>query len=521
MKISNKKLNVVVLGLILIASLFWRVYKNDQIPAGFFCDEASIGYNAYSLTTTGADEYGRRWPFFFQAFGDYRNPVPIYANIPSVAVFGLNEFSVRFTTALAGALGIGTAYLLLSNLFGQPVGLFASFFLAISPWHLHYSRFGSEYIFFPFWYTLALWLFLVGLKKKRWLPVSALAFGITLYTYYPAWLVVPVTVAGLAVIYRNEVSKNLKQFFIFGLIFLGTLIPLVVGIKEGAALTRWRQVSVFKQEAAIKTDTIVTTKRLWDTYWSHFSPEFLFLKGDIDYPGHFITRFSVRGWGELYWFQLPLFLVGLIWIFANVRRPSSQLLLLWLAVYPLGSTLIGTDGGGPFAFRSIIGVVPFQVVTGIGVIELAEFFNKKFGRYMFILTTSIALVTSLFFFAKYLRSYFNEYPLYSSDFWGWQYGAEQVMAYFLEEKNNYDGLYLMGDFNAPEIFPKFYDPENQCRGLCQIGGLEKLSPSLRQLYAISQPRLGEIPPDLRLETKETIYYPNGSPAYQIGELKKR
>ena len=48
--------------------------------AGFFCDEAGNGYNAYLLLTTGRDENDERLPLYVWSFGvSYKNPVFIYA----------------------------------------------------------------------------------------------------------------------------------------------------------------------------------------------------------------------------------------------------------------------------------------------------------------------------------------------------------------------------------------------------------------------------------------------------------
>jgi len=76
----------ILLFLILILAFFLRVVNLEKAPAGFFCDEASIGYNAYLLLKTGKDEYGASWPIFFRAFGEYKNPIAVYLMIPSIAI---------------------------------------------------------------------------------------------------------------------------------------------------------------------------------------------------------------------------------------------------------------------------------------------------------------------------------------------------------------------------------------------------------------------------------------------------
>ena len=77
----------VKLGLILAALLLVFVIKSINIendPAGFFCDEAGIGVDAYSVMITGKDSHGVSFPLFFEAFGEYKSPFAVYPVIPFV-----------------------------------------------------------------------------------------------------------------------------------------------------------------------------------------------------------------------------------------------------------------------------------------------------------------------------------------------------------------------------------------------------------------------------------------------------
>lgn len=502
----------IVISLIVIVclALAERVYNISNNPAGFFADEADIGYNAYTLLHFGTDKYGVPRPFFFRGFGDYRNPFPIYINIPAVAIFGLNEFSIRLTTAVAGSLTILFIFVIAFE--GSPWkdstgGVFAiltALLLATSPWHIHFSRFGSEYIYFPFLLSASWLLFIKGLKRPPLLLSSFFCFGITLYTYYPTWLVTPLFVGSLFMLYRKQLWLVKKYAIFGGLIFFICLLPLLRGIQNGVALTRWQNVAINKHSQLQVTD-------VFKNYLAHFSPTFLFTKGDIDYPGHFIRRFSSRGQGELYLWELPLVIIGVL-VIVRLRSPFLLSVLALLALYPLGSTLANTDGGAPLAFRSIIGVLPFQFLAALGGIAILWFLKPKAIRVILFAVLIIFMATSTW---KYLSEYQVQYPLYSSDFWGWQFGPRDVMKYFLSHQSQYDDLFLMGNFNSPEIFINFYDPTNQCRSKCAVAGLEKFDPLRRQLYAIETTRLAEIPPVKSHTILATLPYPNGDPAFYI------
>ena len=117
--ILEEKKHFFLLIAIVIFAFVLRLYRINEIPAGFFCDEASYGYDAYSILTTGRDRYGNFMPLVFKSFGDYVPPVFIYSIIPNLLFFGLNEFSVRFTSIVYGILVIIFTYLLAEKVFND------------------------------------------------------------------------------------------------------------------------------------------------------------------------------------------------------------------------------------------------------------------------------------------------------------------------------------------------------------------------------------------------------------------
>ena len=134
----SHKIHIIIIFLILSIAFLLRFYKLGEIPAGFYQDESAIGYNAYSVMETGKDEHGQTFPLYFKSFGDYKLPVYIYLTALSVQTFGLNEFAVRFPSALFGFLTVVVFYFFVKELTrNKPLSIISTAFLAISPWHLH------------------------------------------------------------------------------------------------------------------------------------------------------------------------------------------------------------------------------------------------------------------------------------------------------------------------------------------------------------------------------------------------
>ena len=117
------------------------VWALDQSPPSLDPDEVSIGYNAWSLARTGRDEYGHTPPLTFRAFGEYKRLAYIYAAVPGLALLGPTPHAVRLPAAVFGALSVpllyGVAVLLLRS---WRAGLCGALLLAVSPWHLQFTR---------------------------------------------------------------------------------------------------------------------------------------------------------------------------------------------------------------------------------------------------------------------------------------------------------------------------------------------------------------------------------------------
>ena len=71
-------------------------------PAGFYLDESSFSWNAWSLVHTGADEHGRPWPIFFESFGDWKTAPYIYLLAGVFVITGPSILAARIVSASAG-----------------------------------------------------------------------------------------------------------------------------------------------------------------------------------------------------------------------------------------------------------------------------------------------------------------------------------------------------------------------------------------------------------------------------------
>src|SRR3972149_866909 len=209
------KNNLSLIFIIILATVL-RFYQLGQNPPSLNWDETAHGYNAYSILKTGRDEYGYRLPLSFRSFDDYKPPIYTYLVVPSIAVFGLNDFAVRFPSAFLGVLAVLFSYLMVFELFKRKeIALLAAFFLAISPWHLQFSRVAFETNSATFWSVLGTWAFLqgsanTGKKFVLWMSLSAFAFGANLFMYHNARVFIPIYTLMLIFLHRRKLLQSIR-----------------------------------------------------------------------------------------------------------------------------------------------------------------------------------------------------------------------------------------------------------------------------------------------------------------------
>ena len=213
----------IVLILIIILAIFLRFWGLNILPPSLNWDEVSIGYNAYSVLKTGRDEWGELMPLSFRAFGDYKLPAYVYLDIPFVYIFGLNEWGVRLPSALLGVGLVILTYLILRSLTNVRTAVWGALVVAILPWTIILSRIALEANLALFLTLWGFYLFILGLRKNKFLILSAIIFGLTVFTYNSSRIVTPMIILLLGIIYFQKL-KNKKITLLSLVIFLAFFV---------------------------------------------------------------------------------------------------------------------------------------------------------------------------------------------------------------------------------------------------------------------------------------------------------
>ncbi len=416
----------ILLATIIFLALVLRLYHILINPPPMYIDEVGIGYNAYSIVTTGKDEWGESYPMLFRSYDDYKPPVYIYSVALAENFFGPTDLAVRLPAVLFGTLTVLALYFLAKELaFTDLLALLITLLLAISPWHLQFTRAGFETSGALFFVTVGMVCFLQSTKKNIWWLLPAMiSFSLATMTYHNARVILPLLVPFLFFLFRGSFKKKLKQVvIILGITLLFNLpyLPAWVSVQGRARLT---SESILGQPGNLITN-------IQQNIVSNYSLDYLFFRGDQ------AGRHSVKKLGETFAWQLPFYLIGL-YLIIKKKDSTAKIILAW---FLLGGIPAAITKISPHALRGFLMVVPLTIIIAVGV--------AKFKKLWLILLP--VFVFNLFL---YLHVYYYHYPkAYAAD---WSDGVEETVKYLAANGSRYDQIFVHPDLQPAYLL--FYLP---------------------------------------------------------------
>lgn len=535
--------------LVLIFGAFLRFMALGDYPAGFFRDEAALGYNAYSILKTGRDEYGISLPLVFRSFEVFFLPAYVYLSAPLIAILGLNEFSTRFLSAISGIVALTLIYFIVYEVWKEKRAALASMFvLAISPWHIFYSRgaFEGNLALTVFCAGFLFWLKFIHKKRLKFFFLSILFFALSMYSYQSERLIVPLFGAAAIFYSFKTLLKITKKLILPISVVFVVLLPLLFLTFQPGGYHRALGVSIFSDLRTppgwvdgtgplINNQLYLRTKQVAALYLSYFSPRNLFSEGDYD------QQRSVEKFSVFYSFMLPFLLIGITSVIVRSKKTiGEKLFLTWIILAPIPATLT-TD---PFhTYRSLMLYMPLSVLIGFGFSKTLEYFKKHKLIYTLAISSISIINLSLF-----LYSYFVLTPATRVSFW--DYGYREIVSFINDQADykevrvddpttqSYIHFLFFGKID-PIIYHtevnKFIDPKEYYYSNAQIirpPGFGKFVfrsvdwPSERgdtnTIFVFKAERLppSEFETDPNIKLLKEIFYPNGNVAFRIVKVRK-
>ncbi len=430
--------------IILILAIAVRSWKFGTIPPGLNQDEASAAYDAFSLLHYGIDRNGFPFPVVLISWGSGMNSLATMLTIPFLAIFGESELTARLPMFFLGILTIIAFYAVCRRI-DPKFGILGALVLAISPWHIMLTRWGLESNAFPGILLLGVWALLSAIDKRRTPLLAAALFGICLYAYGTAYLVVPIflVITYSFLLYKKKLT--LKSAVRSMAVFLIVALPLVAfiiinhfqlpslnfgffSIPRFPATPRYSSFPTLFQDNALP--------RIWDnarTLW-----HILVFQDDN-------TFYNVLpGYGYAYIWSLPLIVIGFLVCCRRVISSRSMIEMMFLVWFAASLILAFAISVNVNRINCIFLPLLFFLAVGIDV------FRRNRLIFAGIIT---AFLLSFYFFS---RTYFTTFPKQI----GPRFFASFGEAINYASENTSGPICVTGNVNMPYIFVLYYRQMN-------------------------------------------------------------
>lgn len=423
-----------VAALLLAVGFIVRCAYIGTLPGGLNQDEASAGYDAWALLNYGIDRCGNTWPVLLESWGSGQNILYSLLAMPFIAVFGLSGLTLRIPAAVFGCVTLFGFWRLARRIRGAGFGLTALFTLTVCPWHIMISRWALESNLLPGMLLLGVY-FTLRSRENEWALVGAGAFfGLSLYAYGTAYFFLPLFLCAAVFIMRRSLRP--KSFFTALGVFIVIALPIsvcqlvnmldldgftVLGVTI-PKLTRARQSMTSVFGGGGLTALGENIRALWS----------ILTTGTDGFSYN-----SIRPWGLVYVFGLPLSIAGLFFSLCTRKdRPDERLMRWALYAALIASCLISGN------------------INRLNMLWLPVVYFMAVGMHMVFCAAGVFSVTAvaavLACFALFLGDYAD--VLGSSD--NFFPGLGEAICY--TEQLQPESVYITDQVNAPYIFALFY-----------------------------------------------------------------
>lgn len=461
----------ILLILIIVFSLCLYLFKITSFPPSLFSDEADANYQAFVFNHNLTDYFGNKFPTHFHSYSDWRTPIYIY----SIALFqkfiGHIDLAARLPAAIFGVLSVFIFFLILKSLYKNPIWpILGAFLFSITPWLFLYSRVGFEATSMLFSLLLGFyfWIKFIKSQKDKFLIFSTISFLLTIYCYSTAKLfLIFIALTLLILWFKTIINIPIKTKIILIVATIIILLPFLSDTIKGRSSYRFSYINIFSdptvsktinysreedavmvfgQQVGLKTmfiskiyhNKLVQWSQMFiKNYFSAFSTDFLFIKGDGN------LRQGIQTNGNLLFPDLLLIIIGISSIFIK-KSPNHKFYLLFfisLICAPIPFALT-RDSSFPHATRLIL-MLPFlSLFTISGLKQISEITKSK-------IVISLIIFIYIICFSQFLHQYYFHYPNISAR--EWHYGMKNAVIKAVD--SNYQKIYFS---NSYEPFMPFF-----------------------------------------------------------------
>jgi len=404
MNFMNKIFPVALIIVIVLINGF-RFYDLKNVPAGYHVDEYSAAVTARCFSLEGTNAWGKKPGAFFNlAYGNPRPATYVWPVAFLGKIFGYEVPFLRALSALGIVFGILGIFVLGRHIGGFYSGLWAALAASLSPHIFVMSRVAFESMFAASFFAWGLY-FLLKIESKKSMIASVLFMALSLYSYPPARLFIPLFLILFFVVMRGW-RHGFKPWVIFVLIVSVLMIPLVYEMMTSGWHGRFNQISIFSQ-VKDKPLSFLWIKNVSLLFFHnaglHLTPDFLFRRGDIS------TVHSTTQHGIFSWLDYTAWGIGALLLFWQwLRKPEDKyfkgygrIILICIAGFFLSIVPASlTNSEIPNALRISLHWPLVSLLTGILIAQA-----QLQWRWIFVPALAVSLLFAYFFLGYYFAEY--------------------------------------------------------------------------------------------------------------------
>ena len=411
------------LYLILIIGSFLRLFYIGNIPGNksLYGDEMLDAYESWSLINYGYDYKGYHFPVYLPSWGTGMNALQAYIQMPFIKLFGLNSFSVRLPAAIIGCITLYAFYYICKKIKSTDFAVFATFILAVMPWHIILSRWSIECNIFAGFITFSIALIIKACENEKFLPLAFFFIGISLYAYALTWTIMPIFVLSITIylIVCHKVKIDRYLFISLGVLVLVALpLLLFVMVNFGVIPEIVTPFISIPQLKHFRSDEIITSyKDLLRNFYTTLS---CFVSQDDGY-----LQNSTPMFGLYYKFSNIFILLGIAKSFLDYLNNDKSRFhydFMFIVLF-ICSVIVGSTVEISFYRMNMIHI-PMTYFLAVGLWLFIEEFQKKAER----IVVFIYIISCICFLTYYVTYQDDRLAKVYLD------GTEQALSYIHELK---------------------------------------------------------------------------------------
>ncbi len=446
LKTDKEKMYKILVMLIILIGFLIRIVGIDKIPNALNADEASAGYEAFSILNYKMDKNGKVLPAFLQAWGSGQNALLTYLIIPFIKIFGLNILTVRLPMAIISICSLIIMYKLLKIITTKKTALVGLIFFTICPWHIMKSRWGLESNLFPDLVLIAIYFLIKGLEEnKRWIYyLSFVIFGLTAYSYGTSYFFLPIFLIPILVLLIRKKKITIKR----AILSITTVIIISLPIILYVLINIFDLNEIRLPFLTIPKLQINRFEKITTIYSNNFLVNMI--KNFIESLKVVILQTDKLPWntlneyGIIYMFSGIFTIIGLLFSFVKNNKQPKYFFIFntWFITSLLLMFIVE-----PNINRLNILMIPIIYYTILGISIVLED-KSKIIKYIILLAYLVSFIT---FLTTYIKKDSSKYLTFEN-------GLEEPIKYLNELKEK--EIYVTNKIKEPYIYVLFYTKYN-------------------------------------------------------------